>query len=199
MCLTPRIHYIFIPLQRKKSQFSDVLRLKNKSDIVVWVPLSGRQREMYPKTKHCRKVFYFMIHRYSNYLADKALQLTLQRSNYPVEAINYLKTLCRHPLLVEAARITKLGSNKSGLLMVEYFVIRGVGASALDIDALAASIGNMKLHSTISATSLYCSQDDDEAYQNSGRNSVFDIVQKYPSVDDLLHVYLVIRNCKKLL
>ena len=74
-----------ILLQRKKVDFEHVLQLPQKTEVVVWVPLSSKQRDMYRK-----------------YLGGRQLQKVLSQSTYPIEAVNYLKTLCRHPLLLEA-------------------------------------------------------------------------------------------------
>ena len=57
---------------------------------MVWVPLSTSQRQLYEK-----------------YLANRHVQLTLQsaqdRKCFPVEVVNNLKTISRHPFLMEAS------------------------------------------------------------------------------------------------
>jgi SNF2 family DNA or RNA helicase len=69
-------------LQRKKCEFQDVLRLKRKTEVVVWVPLSTSQRKEYER-----------------YLRDRNVQLIVQRSlkqhKTPVEVVNALKTISR--------------------------------------------------------------------------------------------------------
>ena len=78
-----------ILLQRKKcEQPSEALKLPNKTEVVVWVPLSSEQRSIY-----------------ENFIASKTFKYAMIRSTYPVEIINHLKTLCRHPFLLEASSV----------------------------------------------------------------------------------------------
>ena len=53
----------------------------------MWVPLSTKQR-----------------HLYEEYLTNRDFLRAMARSTLPVECINYLKTLCRHPFLLEASK-----------------------------------------------------------------------------------------------
>ena len=79
-------------LQRKKCELNQLqaLNLTSKVEVVVWVPLSTSQRQLYEK-----------------YLANRHVQQTLQsaqeRKCFPVEVVNNLKTISRHPFLMEAS------------------------------------------------------------------------------------------------
>ena len=103
-------------LQRKKADFEEVLQLPEKLEVVVWVPLSSKQRGLYSK-----------------YLEGRELQKVLTHSSYPIEAVNYLKTLCRHPFLTEATIAKKqLGASEK---------------RDVTIDDLADMIGTMSMRS----------------------------------------------------
>lgn len=78
-----------ILLQRKKcEQPSEALKLPLKTEVVVWVPLSTEQRTIYQE-----------------FMESKTFKYAMIRSTYPVEIINHLKTLCRHPFLLEASSV----------------------------------------------------------------------------------------------
>lgn len=85
-----------ILLQRKKTEFEDVLQLPEKLELVVWVSLSSKQRGLY-----------------RSYLEGRQLKRVLSQSAYPIEAVNYLKTLSRHPFLTEATVAVKEGRSLS--------------------------------------------------------------------------------------
>ena len=112
-----------ILLQRKKTDFKDVLQLPEKLEIVMWVPLSSKQRALYCK-----------------YLEGRELEKVLSQSTYPIEAVNYLKTLCRHPFLTEATVAVKQGRT-------------GGGASNNSVSDLAAALGSMGLSGAALSTS----------------------------------------------
>ena len=89
-----------ILLQRKKSDsgMETVLHLPAKTELVVWVAMSTTQRRIYEK-----------------YLQTREVELAVNRSQYPVEVINHLKTVCRHPFLIEASvALKKRAKEKSG-------------------------------------------------------------------------------------
>lgn len=108
-----------ILLQRKKTDFEDVLQLPEKLEVVVWVPLSVKQRGLYSK-----------------YLEGRELEKVLSQSTYPIEAVNYLKTLCRHPFLTEATLAVKQGLAGGGV------------REASSVSDLAAALGSMGLAGT---------------------------------------------------
>ena len=82
-----------ILLQRKKCEHKDTLQLKEKVELVVWIPLSSTQRKVYEK-----------------YLLKRTVKDALDRKNFAVDVINDLKTISRHPFLMEASESLK-GSN----------------------------------------------------------------------------------------
>jgi hypothetical protein len=80
-------------LQRKKCEHKETLKLKEKVELVVWIPLSSTQRKVYEK-----------------YLLKRTVKDALDRKNFAVDVINDLKTISRHPFLMEASESLK-GSN----------------------------------------------------------------------------------------
>ena len=82
-----------ILLQRKKCEHKETLKLKEKVELVVWIPLSSTQRKVYEK-----------------YLLKRTVKDALDRKNFAVDVINDLKTISRHPFLMEASESLK-GSN----------------------------------------------------------------------------------------
>jgi SNF2 family DNA or RNA helicase len=112
-----------ILLQRKKSDFEDILQLPEKLEVVVWVPLSSKQRGLYSK-----------------YLEGRQMEKILSQSTYPIEAVNYLKTLCRHPFLTEATIAVKQGQGQGQT---------GGGSSGptSSVSDLAAAMGCMGINS----------------------------------------------------
>lgn len=81
-----------ILLQRKKCELpsNDQLCLPTKVELVVWVPLATSQRELYEQFIHSRQ-----------------FSIAVNRTTCPVEVINHLKTVCRHPLLIEALEMNR--------------------------------------------------------------------------------------------
>jgi DNA excision repair protein ERCC-6-like len=74
-----------ILLQRTKREQSQI-KLPEKKELVLWISLSSEQRAIY-----------------ESYTKSSIYSSAFNRSTYPVEVINYLKTLCRHPVLLEVA------------------------------------------------------------------------------------------------
>jgi DNA excision repair protein ERCC-6-like len=62
-----------------------LMSLPEKVELVVWTPLASTQRELYEK-----------------FLQSRQFLVAVNRATCPVEVINHLKTVCRHPLLIEA-------------------------------------------------------------------------------------------------
>ena len=79
-----------ILLQRKKCEHKETLKLKEKVELVVWIPLSSTQRKVYEK-----------------YLLKRTVKDALDRKNFAVDVINDLKTISRHPFLMEASESLK--------------------------------------------------------------------------------------------
>lgn len=132
-----------ILLQRKKCEKGDILKLTEKNEIVIWVPLSNKQRDIYQSYIHKREVIN-----------------ALERANYPVEIINHLKTLCRHPYLLEAS------DAKSNNKHTEH-----------DIDDLTEALGNLNVEVN----------DIEKNKTNSKSINVFEITGRNVTVPELLH------------
>lgn len=84
-----------ILLQRKKCEHTETLKLKKKVELVVWIPLSTTQRIVYEK-----------------YLRKRTVQDAMERKNFAVDVINDLKTISRHPFLMEASEELKKANGK---------------------------------------------------------------------------------------
>jgi SNF2 family DNA or RNA helicase len=84
-----------ILLQRKKCEHTETLKLKKKVELVVWIPLSTTQRIVYEK-----------------YLRKRTVQDAMERKNFAVDVINDLKTISRHPFLLEATEALKKANGK---------------------------------------------------------------------------------------
>jgi hypothetical protein len=84
-----------ILLQRKKCEHTETLKLKKKVELVVWIPLSTTQRIVYEK-----------------YLRKRTVQDAMERKNFAVDVINDLKTISRHPFLMEASEALKKANGK---------------------------------------------------------------------------------------
>jgi SNF2 family DNA or RNA helicase len=65
-------------LQRKKCEKQDILQLPDKVELVVWIPLATQQRELYQE-----------------YLSTRAFKEIVRNADFPIEAVTYLKSLCR--------------------------------------------------------------------------------------------------------
>ena len=79
-----------ILLQRKKCEHKETLKLKEKTELVVWIPLASTQRKVYEK-----------------YLLKRTVKDAMARENFAVDVINDLKTISRHPFLMEASEILR--------------------------------------------------------------------------------------------
>ena len=175
-----------------------ILDLPEKTELAVWIPLSAPQRQLYEE-----------------YLSTRDVASALERVHYPVEHINHLKTLCRHPFLAEAAHATRVRKAHLGRQ-----VVSDSGSGEVDdLDSMlrnlslsAKGCSNSKHHA--SATS-YDSEEEtlfgdaicqksaveeesvltagaplenEERYHNKlpPDASVFDVACRQPSVEELL-------------
>ena len=87
-----------ILLQRKKCEHKETLKLKEKVELVVWIPLASTQRRVYEK-----------------YLLKRTVRDAMERKNLAVDVINDLKTISRHPFLMEASEVLrKINAAKKG-------------------------------------------------------------------------------------
>eukprot|EP01035_Chromulina_nebulosa_P018311 gene18311-23997_t len=158
-----------ILLQRKKCENEELLKLPSKFEVVIWIPLSTQQRNIY-----------------ESYLKSRSVSMVLKKSTYPLEIINHLKTLCRHPFLIEAgkalARI-KSGSN----------VDIDINDLDNDLDNINKSMSNININESVNSN----------ANKINSSSSVFDIASRDPEVFELLQgsvkLRVLCKLCKRLI
>lgn len=136
--LSSLIRPIFLQ-RKKKDQPQESLKLPEKKELVLWITLSTVQRSMYEK-----------------YITSSTYLSAFRRTQYPVEVINYLKTLCRHPILLEVAEKNKSARD--------------------DVDGLVSSINQMSIGDDL----------NDEGTYEGGINFVFDAIKRTPDVQELM-------------
>ena len=141
------------------------LDLPTKIEYTVWVPLAESQRQQY-----------------SEYLSTREVSNALQRTHYPVEHINHLKTLCRHPFLAEAgnasrvraayfARLAEAEGGANSLL--DFNEVRGdedcsIKDGIMDLEqmmdnlTMAARTGNIREKDRIRKKTVIEDEDEDE-------------------------------------
>ena len=141
-----------ILLQRKKIENKHTLKLTEKLEMVVWIPLSQMQRQLYEKYLH----------------ENEAIEsvLTGDRKNYPIEVINHLKTLCRHPFLLEASAVKKNTVNGRVSTIID-------DADDDDLNGLSDAINAISIDNTSSTRAV------------DNTMNVFEIVGRYPSKEEL--------------
>jgi len=160
-----------IILQRKKCELTEstMMKLPDKVELVVWVPLSSAQSSMYEDFIHSRQ-----------------FSTALHRSTCPVEVINHLKTVCRHPFLIEAALANK--RRKSALASAS-------SSSLQSFDDLILEFSEMGIHSNeIEDLSDFEGNNERMSYDKLSANStVFEVANRQPSVDELLRGSIKLR------
>ena len=110
-----------ILLQRKKCEHKETLKLKEKTELVVWIPLASTQRKVYEK-----------------YLLKRNVKDAMERKNLAVDVINDLKTISRHPFLMEASEILrKINVSKKG----------GGGGCSFDMTDIGDALDSIPSHS----------------------------------------------------
>jgi SNF2 family DNA or RNA helicase len=174
-----------ILLQRKKCELpaSALMQLPTKVELVVWSPLATSQRVLYEEFLQSRQF-------------DKAMH----RSTCPVEVINHLKTVCRHPLLIEALEANRRRRDPS--LQGQRTRPQQSQASARgeasededDVDALGRGIAGMNV-----ANGDVGEGDGEDALLNLPANAtVFDVIGREPEVEELLRGSIKLRILLKL-
>lgn len=146
-------------LQRKKCDHEEVLRLPAKSEVTVWVTLSQTQRRLY-----------------ENFIRSKAFNEALNRKNFPVEVINRLKTLSRHPFLIEASE--RHHQRKQAKETLHSHV------SPSDVEDITASLKGMTIEDASLDLRAFTSEDD--LFGDRADHTVFHIAGRCPSIDELL-------------
>ena len=159
-----------IILQRKKCELTEstMMKLPEKVELVVWIPLSSAQSSMYEDFIHSRQ-----------------FSTALHRSTCPVEVINHLKTVCRHPFLIEAALANK--RRKSALA--------SSSSSLQSFDDLILEFSEMGIHSNeLGGMSDLEGSNERMSYDKLSANStVFEVANRQPSVDELLRGSIKLR------
>ena len=144
-----------ILLQRKKIENKHILKLTEKLEMVVWIPLSNKQRQLYEKYLH------------NNEAIESVL--TGERKNYPIEVINHLKTLCRHPFLLEASDVRKKMANGRTSTVIDD------ADDDDDLNGLSDAINAISINNTSNTKAI------------DNTMNVFEIVGRYPSKEELVH------------
>ena len=171
-----------IILQRKKCELAEstMMKLPEKVELVVWVPLSSAQSSMYEDFLHSRQ-----------------FSTALHRSTCPVEVISHLRTVCRHPFLIETALANKrrkasLSSSSSSSSSLQHHDGEQSSSSLRQsFDDLIHEFSEMGIHSDeMGAADLEQMSSYDKLSANC---TVFDIANRQPSVDELLRGSIKLR------
>ena len=157
-------------LQRKKCDNEEVLHLPAKSEVTVWITLSQRQRMLY-----------------EDFIRSKAFNEALNRKNFPVEVINRLKTLSRHPFLLEASERNYRRKQSKDL--------NRYGSSS-DVDEIVASLQGMSITNDDLDLRAFTSEDDPS--EDRFGDTVFAVAGRCPSVDELLDGSMKLQTLVKL-
>lgn len=202
-CLAKKLMNLIQPilLQRKKCERQETLKLTTKEEIVIWIPLSTKQRAMYEK-----------------YINDRDVLSALTRATYPVEIINHLKTLSRHPFLLEASNAIK-SRTKSNV------VPTSSDKDKEDVDSLVDSLSKLSFQKISSSSSNkkhneyhlasgddVCQSEGDgeledfgrhfdvtsESYASFSASDVFTIAGRTPDIHELLQGSVKLRVLLKL-
>ena len=170
-----------ILLQRKKcEQPSEALKLPQKTEVVVWVPLSTEQRTIYQE-----------------FIASKTFKYAMIRSTYPVEIINHLKTLCRHPFLLEASSVNmrrKEQLQKKSLVVDE-------SDDADQIENLIGDLDSMNISGKVSSSGMDKENtiEDCDLEHVRPNASIFEIAGRHPDTFELMKGTVKMRVLVKLL
>lgn len=212
-----------ILLQRKKCEHKVILKLKEKIELVVWIPLATTQRIVYEK-----------------YLSKRTVQDAMIRKHLAVDVINHLKTISRHPFLMEVSEIQRKINEKKKNLNSSTITSSSYSSNTKsnsiskndinsDIDSLYSAFDSLNLknnkdsntNNTSNGNSSYKaiqkkshsnnndnyhdsddgdSDNDDDGSDVSDRKisanaDVFEIAGYTPTVEDLLQVVYVYVQC----
>ena len=167
-----------ILLQRKKSDqgMEEVLNLPQKTELVVWTALSSTQRKIYEK-----------------YLQTREVELAVNRSQYPVEVINHLKTVCRHPFLIEAAEALKRRLKEKnapvgagGVVDCEDEVYDGDDGDVADLTTMLAAVTMDHAEAEVGSGSGATPAKGGGSATGPGLKSVWSVAERTPSIDELM-------------
>jgi SNF2 family DNA or RNA helicase len=142
-----------ILLQRKKKeQPKETLQLPEKKELVLWISLSTQQRNIYEK-----------------YMYSTTYSRAFSRSTYPVEVITYLKSLCRHPVLLEVAERKR---------------------KTEDLDDLVHSLQTLTMNEETTP---------ENNYEDYGVGHLFDAIARVPTAEELLRGSVKLRVLVKMI
>jgi SNF2 family DNA or RNA helicase len=181
-----------ILLQRKKCELptNGVLKLPTKIELVVWSPLATSQRSLYEE-----------------FLQSRQFDMAVHRNTCPVEVINHLKTVCRHPLLIEALdanrrrrEAAKTPSQKLSRSQSQSQQIRGEddeGEGDAELEGLSAGLARMNM---TAAQAGGPESEGDELLDSLPANAtVYDVIGREPDVTELLRGSIKLRILLKLI
>ena len=130
-------------LQRKKSVLQNEISMPLKTEVAVWIPLSYEQRNAY-----------------EHYLQSEKFKRAI-KTNCTVGAISYLKSLCRHPLLIEASAVVADDDDNE--------------------EDLCGVFNNLKMNDKIaSSTAANTTTANSNIHRNNNKNTmtVFDLIDR---------------------
>ena len=185
-----------IILQRKKCELPSnaQLNLPTKIELVVWSPLATSQRELYEQFIHSRQ-----------------FSTALNRSTCPVEVINHLKTVCRHPLLIEALEMNRRRRDQATSGVSATPLTRGAHSprpaktqasqraqdeDGDDMEFLSHGLADMSMAQD--GTGEEEGELEDVLKSLPTNASVFDVVDREPDVKELLRGSIKLRILLKL-
>lgn len=131
----------------KSTALTSINTIPEKKEFVVWISLSTMQ-----KTE------------YRQFLNSNAFKTAFSRTTYPVEVINTLKVLCRHPLLLEYASLKKMSCQTSSINDDEED----------DLHALTAKVAKISL------------QHSSDEFKAKKMESIFDLPETILSTDNVM-------------
>lgn len=107
--------------------------------------------------------------RYEEYLKSRGVAVVLTQKTYPVQLINHLKTLCRHPFLLEASHAAK----QRGFKITETDEVED------DIQDLEQAFGSLQVKEN---------QPNKSIVMKKTLSNVFEIAGRDPEAHELLQV-----------
>jgi SNF2 family DNA or RNA helicase len=182
-----------ILLQRKKCELptNGVLKLPTKIELVVWSPLASSQRSLYEE-----------------FLQSRQFDIAVHRNTCPVEVINHLKTVCRHPLLIEALEANrrrreaaktpsqKLSWSRSQQSRDPSSQYEDDEDAEADLEGLSAGLARMNM---APAQGVPESEGDDLLDSLPAHATVYDVIGREPDVNELLRGSIKLRILLKLI
>jgi SNF2 family DNA or RNA helicase len=183
-------NYGLLPSSLSSSLVSNRLRLPEKKELVVWISLSKEQRTSYEQ-----------------YVNSQYFTSQLANATYPVELINHLRTLCRHPLLLEYTQRKKQKERQQQQQQQSKTKTPKLSYEEDDdsfLDSVTSSMSQMKLNqkptSTSSSSSISSSSSSQlsEPYSND-KSHIFDMLGNIPSIERIFQGSIKLRILVKMI